>query len=180
MCTHQRIRSQWTTANKINCVINSRYPSYTMNLTHWCLNKMTVIVKMTFWNQFSCIKFIVFSLTFQWCLFLVIQMKMVSTLVQVTINCLKQWWPLKLTLYLSVSSVYVRDCYLKGSRTLDVINHLAPVPLTVFRSNSKFDQNLQCSDLKYTLPITTKFCTRHDSYTVVTCAKFCCGRFNIF
>ena len=50
-----------------------------------------------------------------------------------------------------------------------------PVPLTLFRSNSKLNQNLQCSGLKYTLPITTTFCTRHDSYTVVTCAKFRCG-----
>ena len=50
----------------------------------------------------------------------------------------------------------------------------APVPLTIFRSNSKFDQHLQCSGLKYPPPITTKFSTRHDSYTVVTCAKFHC------
>ena len=50
--------------------------------------------------------------------------------------------------------------------------HQAPVPLTIFRSNSKFDQNLECFSLKYSQPITTKFCTRHDSYTVVPCAKF--------
>ena len=56
----------------------------------------------------------------------------------------------------------------------------APVPLTIFRSNSKFDQNLQYSSLKCTLPTTTKFCTRHDSVTVVTCAKFRCDRLNIF
>ena len=48
--------------------------------------------------------------------------------------------------------------------------HQAPVPLTLFRSNSKFDQNVECSSLKYASPITTKFCTRHDSNTVVTCA----------
>ena len=42
---------------------------------------------------------------------------------------------------------------------------LAPVPLTIFRSNSKFDQILQCSSLKCNLPITTKFCTRQDSVT---------------
>ena len=48
---------------------------------------------------------------------------------------------------------------------------LAPVPLTVFRLNSKFDKNLECSSLKHAQPITTTFCTRHDSYTVVTCAK---------
>ena len=36
------------------------------------------------------------------------------------------------------------------------------------------DQNLQCSGLKCILLITTKFCTRHDSVTVVTCAKFLC------
>ena len=56
----------------------------------------------------------------------------------------------------------------------------APVPLKIFRSNSKFDQNLQCSGLKCTPPITTKFCTRHDSVTVVTHAKFCCDRLSIF
>ena len=38
---------------------------------------------------------------------------------------------------------------------------LAPVPLTIFRSNSKFDQNLQCSGWKCTPPITTQFYTRH-------------------
>ena len=52
--------------------------------------------------------------------------------------------------------------------------HQAPVPLTIFRSNSKFDQNLPCSGFKCTRPITTTFCTRHDSVTVVTCAKFRC------
>ena len=58
--------------------------------------------------------------------------------------------------------------------------HQAPVPLTIFRPNSKFDQNLQCSSLKCILPTTTKFCTRHDSVTVVTCAKFRCDRLSIF
>ena len=43
---------------------------------------------------------------------------------------------------------------------------LAPVPLTIFRSNSKFDQSLQCSGLKCTQPITTKFCIRHYSVTI--------------
>ena len=56
----------------------------------------------------------------------------------------------------------------------------APVPLTIFRSNSKFDKNLQYSSLKCILPTTTKFCTRHDSDTVVTCAKFRCNRLSIF
>ena len=32
---------------------------------------------------------------------------------------------------------------------------LAPVPLTIFRSNSKFDQNLQCSRLTRTQPTVT-------------------------
>ena len=36
----------------------------------------------------------------------------------------------------------------------------------------EFDQNLECSSLKHAQPLTTKFCTRHDSYTVVTCAEF--------
>ena len=31
----------------------------------------------------------------------------------------------------------------------------------VFRSNSKLDQNLECCSLRYSHPITTKFCTHH-------------------
>ena len=57
---------------------------------------------------------------------------------------------------------------------------LAPVPLSIFRSNSKFDENSKHSSVKYTLPITTIFCTRHDSVTVVTCAKYRCDRSRIF
>ena len=34
--------------------------------------------------------------------------------------------------------------------------------------------------VKYTRPITTIFCTRHDSVTVVTCAKYRCDRSSIF
>ena len=52
----------------------------------------------------------------------------------------------------------------------------APVRLTLFRSNSKFDQNLEHCSLKHRQSITTKFCTRHDSHTVVTCPKFRCDR----
>ena len=57
---------------------------------------------------------------------------------------------------------------------------LAPVPLTILRSNSKSDQNMQHSSSIYTLPITTKFCTRHDSVTVVTWAKSRCDLFSAF
>ena len=57
---------------------------------------------------------------------------------------------------------------------------LAPVPLSIFRSNLKFDENSKHSSVKCTWPITTKFCTRHDSVTVVTCAKYRCDRSNIF
>ena len=39
----------------------------------------------------------------------------------------------------------------------------APVPLSIFRSNSKFDENSECSIFEYTRPITTIFGTRHDS-----------------
>ena len=55
----------------------------------------------------------------------------------------------------------------------------APVPITIIQLNQRFDQNLQCSGLRYTLPITMKFCTCHDSVTVVTCAKFSCDRLNV-
>ena len=57
---------------------------------------------------------------------------------------------------------------------------LAPVPLSIFRSNSKFDESSERSSFKYTQPITTIFCTRHDSDTVVTCAKYRCDRPCIF
>ena len=56
----------------------------------------------------------------------------------------------------------------------------APVPLSIFWSNTKFDENSKHSSAKYTRPITTIFCTRHDSVTVVTCAKYRCDRSNIF
>ena len=56
----------------------------------------------------------------------------------------------------------------------------ATVPLSTFRSNSKFDENTERSSFKYTGPITTIFCTRHDSDTVVTCAKYRCDRPRIF
>ena len=39
---------------------------------------------------------------------------------------------------------------------------------------------MQCSGLKCTQRIATKFCTCHDSYTVVMCAKFRCDRLSIF
>ena len=56
----------------------------------------------------------------------------------------------------------------------------APVPLSIFRSNSKFDENSERSSFEYTRPITTIFCTRHDSETVVTCAKYLCDRRRMF
>ena len=64
---------------------------------------------------------------------------------------------------------------------IDIGPDLVPVPLSIFRSNSKFDENSERSSFKYTTrPITTIFCTRHDSDTVVTCAKYRCDRPRIF
>ena len=57
---------------------------------------------------------------------------------------------------------------------------LVPVPLSIFRSNLKFDENSERSSFEYTRPITTIFCKRHDSDTVVTCAKYRCDRPRIF
>ena len=83
-------------------------------------------------------------------------------------------------------------CTLSEMTTIKMINrysnslthtcmcHLAPVPLSIFRSNSKFDENSKHSSVKYTRPITTIFWTRHDSDTVVTCAKYRCDRLRIF
>ena len=56
----------------------------------------------------------------------------------------------------------------------------APVPLSIFRSNSKFDENSKHSSVKWAWPITTIFCTRHDSVTTVTCAKYRCDRSSLF
>ena len=87
-------------------------------------------------------------------------------------------------------------CYTEGERFLEFAmpkglrvgntwfkkrdTHLAPVPLSIFRSNSKFDENSKHSSVKYTQPITTICCTRHDSVTVVTCANYLCDRSGIF
>ena len=55
----------------------------------------------------------------------------------------------------------------------------APVPLSIYRSNSKFDENSKHSSVKYTRQITAICRTRHDSDTVVTCAKYRCDRSNV-
>ena len=60
------------------------------------------------------------------------------------------------------------------------ITSQAPVPLSIFRSNSKFNENSKHFSVKYTWPITMISCTRHDSATVVTCAKYLCDRSSIF
>ena len=66
------------------------------------------------------------------------------------------------------------------ARDVNLGRQLAPVPLSIFRSNSKFDENSKHSSVKYTRSITTIFCTRHDSVTVVTCAKYRCDRSGVF
>ena len=43
------------------------------------------------------------------------------------------------------------------------------IPLMVFRSNSKLDQNSQCSDLMCAQPITIKFCTSRQFYSCDMC-----------
>ena len=42
----------------------------------------------------------------------------------------------------------------------DITCSQAPVPLTIFRSNSKLYKNLECSNQKHAEPITTKFLHR--------------------
>ena len=72
--------------------------------------------------------------------------------------------------------ISIHATIMAASRWIPVTKGLAPVPLSIFRSNSKFDENSECSSFEYTRPITTIFCTRHDSDTVVTCAKYRCDR----
>ena len=76
----------------------------------------------------------------------------------------------------SQGEVHLIDFYRHFSR----MSFQAPVPLSIFRSNSKFDENSKHSSVKYTWPITTIFCTCHDSATVVTYAKYRCDRSSIF
>ena len=65
-------------------------------------------------------------------------------------------------------------------RDLEIPAYQIPNNLLIgLRSNSKFNKNLGCSGLKYAQTIKTKFCTGHDSATVVTCTKFCCDRHNM-
>ena len=56
----------------------------------------------------------------------------------------------------------------------------APVPLTVFRSDSEFERSLGFFGLGCARPIVGRFCTRCDCYTVVACAKFRCDRWDTF
>ena len=73
-----------------------------------------------------------------------------------------------------------RPQWVKGMSHRSVNRHLALVPLTVFRSDSKFNKNLECFSLKYAQPMTKKFCTCHNSYTLKTCAAFLCYWSSIF
>ena len=80
---------------------------------------------------------------------------------------------------------WVSECKQPGSQlwalNISWSTHLqAPVPLSIFRSNSKFDENSERYSFKSIRPITTIFCTRHDSDTVVTCAKCRYDRPRIF
>ena len=79
---------------------------------------------------------------------------------------------------LTITTLSSSQCCMQYSGTLGPCYNgiQAPVTLKVFRSNSKFDKNLEYSGLKYAQPITMKNCTRHDSVTVVTCATFRCDR----
>ena len=86
------------------------------------------------------------------------------------------WFILVIFTYFGVVKICLLPFFNVASLKLDQ----APVPLSIFRSNSKFDENSKHSSVKYTRPITTIFCTRHDSVTVVTCAKYRCDRSGIF
>ena len=81
---------------------------------------------------------------------------------------------------MAVSSTRKHVFMFPNAKIVYVRQYLAPVPLSIFRSNSKFDENSKHSSVTYTRPITTIFCTRHDSVTVVTCAKYRCDRLSIF
>ena len=68
-----------------------------------------------------------------------------------------------------ISDPYIERCvcYSAVSRDRTVIisaSVQAPIPLTVFWSNSKFNQHLECSSLKHVQLITMTFCTCHDNY----------------
>ena len=58
-----------------------------------------------------------------------------------------------------------------------------PLHIQIMRSLNSCENQIRliyAVPLKCTPPITTKFCTtRHDSYTVVTCAKFRCDQLSI-
>ena len=88
--------------------------------------------------------------------------------------------PLPMTKYLKKGKTIAYSCNEHIYSDIYPSSDLAPVPLTRFQSNSKFDHIWQCSGFKCALPITTKFCTCHDSVTVVTYAKFRCDWLSIF
>ena len=81
------------------------------------------------------------------------------------------------------SSIFGSGSLIESNQLLDikaVYDHIKMHHTSCWLCWDEFDQNLQYSSLKCTLPTTTKFCTRHDSVTVVTCAKFRCDRLSIF
>ena len=69
--------------------------------------------------------------------------------------------------------IAVPDAIMNTTETviLQMCTCQAPVPLTVFWLNSKFDKNLERCSLKHAQSITMKFCICLDSHNVVMCAK---------
>ena len=92
---------------------------------------------------------------------------------------LKRDWPLlSLIIAASQMTMFTENAMLVmvGALLWENPCLLVPVPLSIFRSNSKFAENSKHSSVKYSRLMTTIFCTRHDSVTVVTCAKYRCDR----
>ena len=56
-----------------------------------------------------------------------------------------------------------------------VTQNQGPVSLTVIPSQFKFDGNFVSLSCRSNTMIATKFCTWHDSWAVVACAKICCA-----
>ena len=68
-------------------------------LTHWGQNKTSAILQTTLSNAFSWMKMFEFTLKFQWCLFLRVQLIIFQHWFrwwlgagQATSHCLNQWW----------------------------------------------------------------------------------------
>ena len=116
MCTHQRIRSQWTTSSMINFMVCSRYPSFIRHEPNALRSEMAQFCERHFqWISLHQSYYILLNMSMEFSFSISIDDNL--TLVQVTSHCLT---------HSTEAILKSRQCMglaYEKSRALDIIKH---------------------------------------------------------